>query len=164
MTLPDLRECRLIIFTGGYTLLNVPWKDSQPLQMLPGRVDFLQQLVTERERHPEQGALAFALALDYQDVRFTYADLPYQQHVLQQVADWTGARYSRIALGASTPEMLQSLLQEAGVLAEQALMVVSRREDRETAQRVGIPYVWAGQFFPPTRLFTDEAFLGDVPE
>lgn len=163
-----MADIKLYIFDMNGTLTNTPFVDKQPLHVLPGRKEDLATLKAEGAKlaiASNQGGVAFGfqteqgardevkgimeqLDIDYYRVAFGHPKpkYGYEEYGLDH----------HLRMRKPAPGMLKELIDQAGVTAEETLMVGDRDEDQEAAHAAGCLFCWAVDFFEnrEAQLFT----------
>jgi hypothetical protein len=166
----ELDHIKLIIFGDFGVLSSTPFKDGQPLHLLPGRQKYLAWLQQDRAERGIEEPLLYAVRGNRGGVAF---GIQTQDEAHQEVA-WTaeqiGSGLFRVCYAHPTPAvgyaqyadpaelyrrkpkpgMLEELLAETGVSKEQALVVGVYADDCVAAQALGVRWCVTGTFFAPS--------------
>lgn len=163
MTLLDLALIRLIIFGDFGVLTNTPWKDRQPLAMLPGRCEHLaalkRQYPLEYAVFGNKGGVPFGLQSEdeaREELRWTAEQIGAKAFAVSFAHPTPKSGFERyaspelLALRKPAPGMILQLKEQLGLPANQ-ILVVGDTEDRRAALAAGCAWQWHKEFFAPAR-------------
>lgn len=162
----DLDKFDLIIFGDFGVLTNTPFRDRQPLAMLPGRVELLKELRQDRVRRSGT-AVRYAVTGNKGGVAFGLQSEEQAEAEVRWTAEQIGATCYRVCFAHPTPAagfehyadpdelkrrkpaplMLEEIIAEVSIPRERVLVVGTYADDCRAAQAGGLAWMPTGSFF-----------------
>jgi len=165
----DLDTIDLIIFGDFGVLSNTPFRDGQPLSMLPGRIEYLAHLREERRRAGgaplfyavtgNKGGVAFGLQSEEQaeaEVRWTAEQIGTTVYRVCFAHPTPAAGFEHYAEPDAlkrrkpAPGMLEEIIAQAAIPRERVLVVGTYADDCRAAQAAALAWMPTRSFFAKT--------------
>lgn len=162
----DLSKVELIIFGDFSVLTNTPFRDRQPLHMLPGRIEYLNHL---RQQRAESGgpALRYAVTGIKGGVAFDLQKEPEAEAEVCWTAEQIGASAWRVCFAHPSPAegfekyanpdelkrrkpepgMFEEIIAELRIPRECVLVVGTYADDCRAAKKAALAFQTTHDFF-----------------
>lgn len=163
---PNIDKFSLVIFGDYGVLTNTPFKDHEPLHLLPGREEYLAWV--QEDRH-QRGLppLHYAVAGNKGGVAWGKHTEAEGEAELRQTAEWIGTDLYAVCFGCPTcapgleryttlemlarrkpsPVMFRELAEKVNVPLDRVLIVDHYRDGFKAAQELGATWAGPGRFF-----------------